>query len=90
MIASVILHTGSQKAVLIPLDSVLQRADGNVVFVYDSASNMVSRRVVTTGEIRGNSIEILSGLEFGDQIVTEGQFLLYDGDSVQLAGEVQP
>lgn len=90
MIASVILHTGSQKAVLIPLDSVLQRADGNVVFVYNSASNTVSRRIVTTGEIRGNSIEILSGLEFGDHIVTEGQFLLYDGDSVQLAGEVQP
>ncbi|MDW2798651.1 efflux RND transporter periplasmic adaptor subunit [Clostridium boliviensis] len=90
MIASVILHTGSQKAVLIPLDSVLQRADGNVVFVYNSVSNTVSRRIVTTGEIRDNSIEILSGLEFGDQIVTEGQFLLYDGDSVQLAGEVQP
>lgn len=89
MIAGVILHTGSQKAVLIPLDSVLQRSDGSVVFVYDAASKTVNRRTVTTGEIRGNAIEILSGLEFGDQIVTEGQFLLYDGDSVQLAGEVQ-
>lgn len=90
MIANVILHTGSQKSVLIPLDSVLQRANGSVVFVYDSASGTVTRKIVTTGEIRGSSIEILSGLKFGEQIVTQGQFLLYDGDAVQLAEEVKP
>lgn len=90
MIANVNLYTGSQKAVLIPLDSVLQRANGSVVFVYDSASGTVTRKEVTTGEICGNSIEILSGLEFGEQIVMEGQFLLYDGDAVQLAEEVKP
>lgn len=90
MIANVLLHTGSQQAVLIPLDSVLQRADGSVVYVYDSASGLVKRKIVTTGEIRGNSIEILTGLEFGEQIVTEGQFLLYDGDAVQLAKEDMP
>lgn len=90
MIASVMIHTGSQKAVLVPLDSVLQRADGSVVFVYNSGAKTVTRKAVTTGEIYGNSIEILSGLEFGEQIVTEGQFLLYDGDAVQLAEEVKP
>lgn len=90
MIANVTIHTGSQKAVLIPLDSVLQRADGSVVFVYDSVNKTVKRKVITTGEICGSSIEILSGLEFGEQIVTEGQFLLYDGDVVQLAEEVKP
>lgn len=90
MIANVLLHTGSQQAVLIPLDSVLQRADGSVVYVYDSAGGSVKRKIVTTGEIRGNSIEILTGLEFGEQIVTEGQFLLYDGDAVQLAKEDMP
>ncbi len=90
MIANVTLYTGSQKAVLIPLDSVMQRSNGSVVFVYDSASGTVTRKVVTTGEICGNSIEILSGLEFGEQFVTEGQFLLYDGDAVQLAEEVKP
>lgn len=90
MIANVLLHTGSQQAVLIPLDSVLQRADGSIVYVYDSVSGLVKRKNVITGEIRGNSIEILTGLEFGEQIVTEGQFLLYDGDAVQLAKEVMP
>ncbi|MPM70748.1 Multidrug resistance protein MdtA [bioreactor metagenome] len=90
MIANVTIHTGSQRAVLIPLDSVLQRADGSVVFVYDSVNKTVKRKVITTGEICGSSIEILSGLEFGEQIVTEGQFLLYDGDVVLLAEEVKP
>ncbi|MDF2885750.1 MAG: mdtA [Lacrimispora sp.] len=90
MIANVLLHTGSQQAVLIPLDSVLQRADGSVVYVYDSSSGSVKRKIVTTGEIRGNSIEILTGLKFGEQIVTEGQFLLYDGDAVALAEEDMP
>ncbi|KAF5061008.1 Macrolide export protein MacA [anaerobic digester metagenome] len=90
MIANVTIHTGSQKAVLIPLDSVLQRADGSAVFVYDSVSKTVKRKLVTTGEICGSSIEILSGLEFGEEIVIEGQFLLYDGDAVQIAEEVKP
>jgi RND family efflux transporter MFP subunit len=40
------------------------------------------RRSVTTGMGNGTSIEILSGVEPGDQVVTRGGFALRDGDRV--------
>lgn len=49
------------------------------VFVYDSAKEAVFRREVGLGDIRGNKIEIFSGLEEGEQIVTAGVAFVYDG-----------
>ena len=47
-------------------------------------NNTVSKKTVTTGEITGDKIQIYSGLQSGDVIVTKGQFTLHDGDTVQI------
>lgn len=41
-----------------------------------------ARRAVTTGAVSGESVEITSGLNAGDEVVTRGGFNLSDGDRV--------
>jgi len=38
--------------------------------------------MVTTGEFYANSIEILSGLNAGEQVVTEGYQNIFDGQNL--------
>jgi multidrug efflux pump subunit AcrA (membrane-fusion protein) len=40
------------------------------------------KRVVSTGTTSGASVEVLSGVQPGDQVVTRGAFALKDGDRI--------
>lgn len=71
------------KSIFVPIDSVIHFAEGSAVFVLNE-NNTVSKKTVTTGEITGDKIQIYSGLQSGDVIVTKGQFTLHDGDTVQI------
>ena len=66
---------------------MLQLHSGPVVFLDDANQQTVRRTNVTTGEIAGDRLEILSGLTEGDLLVTAGQFQLHDGDQVVLVEE---
>ena len=48
-------------------------------------TGLIERRVVTTGVVSGDSIEIVSGLAEGEFIVTEGGEKLKDGAEVRIA-----
>jgi len=54
-----------------------------VIFVVESGS--ARRRAVTTGGVRGESVEITSGLNAGERVVVRGGFTLKDGDAVRPA-----
>jgi RND family efflux transporter MFP subunit len=71
----------SQK-VAIPLGSVMQLSDGPAVYVYSDKAQTVSKKRIETGEILKDQIEVLDGLESGDKLVVEGQFVIKDGDKV--------
>ena len=71
------------KSIFVPIDSVIHFAEGSAVFVLNE-NNTVSKKTVATGEITGDKIQIYSGLQSGDVIVTKGQFTLHDGDTVQI------
>ena len=45
---------------------------------------MASRVIIETGKKQGNSIEVLSGLKDGDQIIEEGARSVKDGQSVKI------
>ena len=69
--------SGQAKHILVPVEAVMNKLDdqGNshsVVWVYNSEGGHVSPRPVTLGDMTQNSIEILSGLNSGDQIVAAG------------------
>lgn len=74
---------------VVPEESVLQRPDGSVVFRVVGGER-VERRVVTIGEFRDGKVEIRSGLEVGDVVVTRGQTELVDGALVRVMASAKP
>jgi membrane fusion protein (multidrug efflux system) len=68
---------------MVPEESVLQRADGAVVFRVVGGER-VERCVVKLGEFRDGMVEIRSGLGAGDVVVTRGQSELVDGAVIRV------
>jgi len=67
-------------AVIVPGVSVVTRPAGKVVYLYDSGR--VRQQVVETGEILDEWVEIRTGVNAGDVLVTEGAHYLSDGAAV--------
>lgn len=63
-------------------DAVIQRAEGAVVFVVKNGK--AEPRPVKLGEATGNRLEVLEGLEDGDQAVVRGNERLRPGQDVQV------
>jgi multidrug efflux pump subunit AcrA (membrane-fusion protein) len=84
MFATVSLVTNTRRDVpVIPRDAVINTYGSWIVFVVDE-SNIARRRVVTLGLENEMSVEVESGLEAGDRIVSAGQNFLSDGDLVRI------
>jgi multidrug efflux pump subunit AcrA (membrane-fusion protein) len=68
------------------------RSEGNVgkarktvpVFVFDQSTNQVRVREIVVGDLRGNMLEVYSGLQPGDQVVSAGVPFLRDQMKVEL------
>ncbi|WP_281185316.1 efflux RND transporter periplasmic adaptor subunit [Trichlorobacter lovleyi] len=74
----------SVKGVRVPRSAVFER--GALTAVWSVGTDEVIRmRLVKTGRIAGDSIEILSGLSDGDRIVTAGMEKAIDGARLQTA-----
>jgi multidrug efflux pump subunit AcrA (membrane-fusion protein) len=74
--------TGQRKILSIPHTAVAQQGQLTGVFVVDQ-SGVARLRLVKTGKIVGDRIELLSGLNDGEQIVSEGIASLRDGVRVR-------
>jgi len=73
-------------ALLVPEQAVLQRSDGEVVFVA-TADNHARRVVVKTGLQRKGLVEIVEGLGAGDEVVVSGHAALVDGSPIARSGQ---
>jgi multidrug efflux system membrane fusion protein len=73
-------------AVTVPVSAVRHGAPGDFVFVL-RPDNTVKLTVVTTGPTAGDRIAILSGLNAGATVVTDGADGLDDGSTVRLPGK---
>ena len=79
------IDRGSVASVLaIPRNGIVSSVKNPSVYMLQ-ADNTVKLTPVTIGKDIGNYIEVLAGLEKGDQIVTNGQINLMDGSRVQVA-----
>lgn len=67
---------------IIPGAAVQRGPDGNYVYVVNTG-NTVKVRIVTVGLTTGNSIVIGSGVQPGEQVVTDGLDKLTDGSKIQ-------
>lgn len=84
-----LLHNASRTTLIIPSTSIVYASYGNSVFVVKSNSEDASKltaeqRFIKVGERRGDFTEILSGIEAGDRIITDGAFKLYPNASILL------
>ena len=79
-----ILLEEKQNAIVVPSGSVRFDASGDQSVVYVVQGNKVSHVAVKLGYDDGHTIEILSGLTGGEQIVTSMLERLNDGDTVTL------
>jgi RND family efflux transporter MFP subunit len=70
-------------AQMAPIASVVIQDGYSYVFVL-TAAQTVQRRHIETGIVKGNSIEIVSGVQPGERIVDKGAGFLKDGDHVSV------
>jgi len=84
MFATISLVTNrSVNVPVIPRTAVIATHGAWTVFVVDE-DNIAHRRTITLGLDDEDFIEVLSGVELGENVVSAGQNLIADGDSVRL------
>jgi RND family efflux transporter MFP subunit len=71
---------GEASAIRVPASAVIQRGQMELVFVV--VNGYAQLRLVKTGSRIGDEIELVSGLNSGEQVVTEGVSALTDGQPV--------
>jgi membrane fusion protein (multidrug efflux system) len=78
----------NQKAILIPQSIISENAEGDqYIYVLKEISGdkaMTHRVIIETGRKQGDIIEVLSGLQNGDQIIKEGARSVEDAQSVKI------
>ena len=89
MTAKVIITLkGAAGSTRVPVAAVVTGEGGvSIIWVYDENSGTVSNRVVTVGQMTGDEIEILEGLNDGEQITVLGSSNLSEGMKVRPLGE---
>jgi Cu(I)/Ag(I) efflux system membrane fusion protein len=86
MYGEVELQTGGMRKLVVPETAVLNSGDRQVVFL-DRGDGRYEPRAVKIGAQTGGRIEILSGLEEGDRIVTSGNFLIDSESQLKAAAK---
>lgn len=98
MYAQVVVTVGEPtKFLTLPQTAITFNPYGEVVFIVSEgkdkdgkAETTVKQRFVTTGDTRGDQIQILSGLKEGDVVVSSGQLKLQNGSRIIINNKVQP
>ncbi len=81
--------TGEAGAIVVPAVAVGEDREGRFVFVLEltgEGRGVARRRGVEVGELTGEGLEIASGLQDGERIVTAGVRRLTDGEEVLVQG----
>lgn len=78
-------------AITVPVNTLQNDEKGKFVLVAvnEGGKLRARKRVVTTGELYGEQLEIHSGLKGGDVLITEGYQSLFDGQLITTSGSGQ-
>ncbi|HJS52896.1 MAG TPA: efflux RND transporter periplasmic adaptor subunit [Chitinophagaceae bacterium] len=74
----------NEKAIVIPLTTLQTDEKGKYVYVManENGKKVARKKQVLVGEIYGDQIEVKTGLNEGDQLITQGYQSLYEGQGV--------
>lgn len=76
---------GRQQALAIPRTAVVEREQLEGVYVLDQ-DNIARLRLVKTGKVYEDQVEILTGLSAGERVIAEGVERVSDGSRVETGG----
>jgi membrane fusion protein (multidrug efflux system) len=82
MFGRAVFATGTRKALFAPASAVTSQGQLQSVFVVEGGS--ARSRLVTLGERAGDSVEVLSGINAGEIVVTAPPANLIDGAKVEV------
>jgi len=74
-------------AIVVPVNALRHSSSGDYVYVLNQKERTVAQRKVQRGQATPERVQIVSGLEAGERVITEGADRLKDGDKVSLPGE---
>ncbi|MFW5883167.1 MAG: efflux RND transporter periplasmic adaptor subunit [Verrucomicrobiota bacterium] len=87
----------TREVVVVPSSAILPAPYGDSVFIIEEAEaedgtvrQTVRQKFVRTGERRGDYVEVVEGLEPGEQIASAGLFKLRNGMVVNINNQVSP
>jgi len=75
MFGDVVLEGATREGLRIPADAVIRAGTTDVVFLASGAGKF-EPRVVKLGDKSGDDVEVTSGLELGQEVVTRANFLI--------------
>ncbi|HEU5168602.1 MAG TPA: efflux RND transporter periplasmic adaptor subunit [Chitinophagaceae bacterium] len=77
-------------AIVIPLTTLQTDENGKYVYVLatENGKKIARKKQVVVGEIYGEQIEVRSGLNEGDQLITQGYQSLYEGQGVTISSSL--
>jgi RND family efflux transporter MFP subunit len=80
MVTRVLSLRQTRATVWIPVGAMVKRGAEITVFVVRDDKGIA--KTITTGETAGNQIEVITGLEPGEELVVRGALYLHDGEPV--------
>lgn len=84
MFVDAVIHTRTQRNVLaVPVSAVLRDAENQPMVYVEAEPGRFAQRLITTGSQQNNLQEVLSGLNQGDRVVTEGSVFLQFANTYQ-------
>jgi len=78
------VNTGSSKGILIKRSSVLKMLGSSSFYAFISKNDIAKRVELILGNEYNEKIEVMSGLNYGDYLVTKGQSLLKDSSKIDI------
>jgi membrane fusion protein (multidrug efflux system) len=87
-----------RKVIVIPTSSVAYAPYGDAVFVVSTVKgpdgverqSAAAKKIVQLGERRGDYVEVISGVQPGDKVVSTGAFKVRDGSDLAIHNEKAP
>ncbi len=87
MFARAIFNMGDKAGVMIPDTAVKRQSGTNDRVVFVISNGAAERRVVTLGRQIGDRIDVINGVEAGEQVAVTGLSKLDDGTAVEVKNE---
>ncbi|MCD8073194.1 MAG: efflux RND transporter periplasmic adaptor subunit [Alistipes sp.] len=87
MFSRTILHFGKMPAIMVEDVAVQKQVGSNDKYLFIVKDGMAERREVTTGRQIGNKIQILTGLDDGDEVIITGISRLDNGTNVEIIND---